>query len=63
MKASHVPKEPITSFIAKNDTPDAATIPAATAPLTLVIPPKYAKDSAVSEAMVPYDRSDTDPNR
>ena len=44
-------------------TPAVAVIPAVTAPLTLVMPPRYATDRAVSDAITPYDRSDTEPNR
>ena len=49
MSASQVPNEPTSFPVAKKARPDEATIPAVTAPLTLVMPPSYATASAVSD--------------
>ena len=63
MKTSQVPKASKIRLVAKNATPAVATMPEVTAPLTLVIPPRYATANAVSDATTPNDASETLPNR
>ena len=63
ISASQRPIDPNKRLLAKNATPDDATMPAVTAPLTLVMPPRYANASAVSDATVPYETSEIEPKR